>query len=662
MSNNQATEAQQAEAAHARTLLRKLQQDASYEPTESELAQAGTWRDTFALVLSAASSEQRKRQLDILRKERKVIRLLASTPPDEHLAEQQLAEPSEQWQAPLPLDCEYAPAQFPLEVLPRWCERFARELSISTQTPPALAGMLTLAALSTALQRSATVLLTDDWSEPINLYVLCAAESGSRKSAVVSAISKPIVDYEREQIAVLAPELADKQSERRSKELELAKLEKRLADCSADERQMLNAERRELARELAEQPLPAEYQLLIGDCTAEQLASALAAQGGKLAMMTAEAGLLETITRYLKTGSQPNIDILLCGHTAETVRIDRKTRSELIVKPALTIGAAIQPSVLRGMAAHRSLHERGLIPRFLLAMPQDMLGSREIEPPVMRGHTRAHYEQRLDALLRQADSMTEAVTLRLEPAAYTALKEFRRWLEPQLERDAALGTLRSWASKLPGALARVAALLHLAEHGYAPLIGVDAMQRALHLAPFLIEHAQAAFGVMSAAPAHQSAQRILRWLGKSERREFRKAELLAGVRASFKTARELDAPLELLIDYGYLRKLDAPLVRAGRPAERYAVNPLLYAEPAAEPREHLADEPSASYAEPPAAELPTVEHLAEPAAELPTVEHLAEPAAEVSDAELEQRVLAEKKRNKQMIARLQAQAQQIGAD
>ena len=91
----------------------------------------------------------------------------------------------------------------------------------------------------------------------------------------------------------------------------------------------------------------------------------------------AEGGVFDIIAgRY--NGNIPNMDVWLKGHSGDMIRVDRKGRPpEYIRKPAMTLGLMIQPEVLKSIAAQPAFRGRGLIARFLYAMPVSQVGYRK---------------------------------------------------------------------------------------------------------------------------------------------------------------------------------------------------------------------------------------------------------------------------------------------
>ena len=85
--------------------------------------------------------------------------------------------------------------------------------------------------------------------------------------------------------------------------------------------------------------VPTVPRILADDVTPEALASLMASQKGRLALISAEGGPFDGMAgRYSKL---PNLDIYLKGHAGDPVRVDRQGRKpEFIERPALTIGVA----------------------------------------------------------------------------------------------------------------------------------------------------------------------------------------------------------------------------------------------------------------------------------------------------------------------------------
>jgi replicative DNA helicase len=491
------------------------------------------------------------------------------------------------WEPPAAFQRDDVPP-FPTETLPGWLRQFVEALAVATQTPPDLAGLLALTASAAAVAKTVEVQVTTGWREPLNLYSVVVLPPDTRKSAVFSQVVRPLERVEAERAQDMRGDIAEGLTNRKIVEERLRHAESEAAKADSGQRLALETAAHNLARDLAAATVPAVPRLLADDVSPEKLASLLAEQGGRIAVMSAEGDVFDLMAGRYSANGAPNLGVFLRAHIGDAVRVDRVNRaSEHVARPALTIGLAVQPEVLRGLMDKPGFRGRGLLGRFLYALPPSPLGQRVINPPPLPEAVRQTYEMRLRALLElhPADTIDgEALPqlLHLTPAAMEHLSGFQRWIEPQLREYGVLAGMSDWAGKLAGAVARIAGVLHLVEHAgnaypWLTAITDDTMTRAIALGHYLLAHAKAAYGEMGADPVVADARAIARWLEERGVSSLSKRDLFNGMRGRFPQVTELTAPLKLLEAHGYLRP--APVEqREGpgrKPSERYEVNPLL---------------------------------------------------------------------------------------
>ncbi|MCG7928399.1 MAG: DUF3987 domain-containing protein, partial [Candidatus Thiodiazotropha taylori] len=102
-----------------------------------------------------------------------------------------------EWPPIVPLTAEELPP-FPVEALPPVLRRFSEEVAESYQVPVDLPAMLSLVTAAVPLGKYLKIQLGPDWSEPCNIYLAVALPPASRKSAVVSTMTKPLYAFEKE--------------------------------------------------------------------------------------------------------------------------------------------------------------------------------------------------------------------------------------------------------------------------------------------------------------------------------------------------------------------------------------------------------------------------------------------------------------------------------
>ncbi len=318
----------------------------------------------------------------------------------------------------------------------------------------------------------------------------------------------------------------------------------------------------------------------------------LAEQGGRLAVMSPEGDVFELMAGRYSGNNAPNFGVFLKGHAGDDLRVDRMGRpAEFVKNPTLTLGLTVQPGVLHGLADKPGFRDRGLLARFLYAVPESLVGRRDTNAPTMPQRVRESYARRLTQLLTlTADTTAEGKAtphvLRLD----TGARVFAGWLAAHIEQElgefGTLGSMLDWGGKLYGAVLRIAGLLHMAEYAETPMlydtpVSRHTMEAAWHIGEYLKDHARAAFGQMGTDAAVGDAQALLRWLrhhcDTTEATHVTKREMHQGNRGRFKEVEAVDTPLAMLVDYGYLRR-ESPAATArqgGRPASpRYELNPL----------------------------------------------------------------------------------------
>lgn len=101
------------------------------------------------------------------------------------------------------------------DFLPSWVKNYIDALSGQTQTPLSMASMLALAVLAACLQKRYEISpYSDEYTEPLSLWVLVVAPPASRKSAVLEALRDPISEWELEQEQLLAPKIEEQKTQR----------------------------------------------------------------------------------------------------------------------------------------------------------------------------------------------------------------------------------------------------------------------------------------------------------------------------------------------------------------------------------------------------------------------------------------------------------------
>jgi Protein of unknown function (DUF3987) len=455
--------------------------------------------------------------------------------------------------------------------------------------------MIGLAVCGAAGARKIRVCPREGWREPVNVYVLVALPPGTRKSQVFAAATRPVAEWEAAEVERLLPEISAAKSRRDILQERLKATQQNAARAKPEDQETLTRQAGELAAQLAATPLPVLPQLLADDVTTEKVSNLLFENRERLAVMSAEGGLFDTMAGRYSANGQPNFEIYLKAHAGDPHRVGRMGRPpEFLKEPALTLVLTVQPEVLNGLGRHPVFRGRGLLGRFLYANPPSPLGHRAIDAPPVTDATRCAYHRHVEDLLHlpwntPAAGRYDAHDLTLTAEALKTLRAFEARLEPQLAEFGELGDMGDWGGKLAGTVLRIAGILHLADHAGQPgpwqtPIPASTVERAVQIAEYLVPHARAAFEQMGADPVTAGARHVLHWLTDrwEPGRPVSTRDIHQGVKGRYPKVADLAPFVAVLVEHGHLRARpetprpadDAGRRRPGRPASpTYDVNP-----------------------------------------------------------------------------------------
>lgn len=477
-----------------------------------------------------------------------------------------------EWETPIPFD-EYSLPAFPIETLPKVIKEYVVALAESTQTPIDMAATSAIAVLSVCLQGKYKVQPKPDWTEPVNTFVLNVMEPSERKSAVESAIVKPLNVYEQEYNKKNAGLFEKTKMQKRILEKKQRGIEEQFSKNKATEEDVSR-----IADEIANFKEIKPLRLYVDDITAEKLISVLADSDERTAILSSESGIFDTLAG--KYSQMIGIDVMLKGYSGDSIKVDRIGRtSEVINNPKLTILLMAQPCVIQGLMQNASFRNRGLTARFLYCRPSSFVGKRVYRSKPLTTEVYAEYEKCIINLLED-EAKDELITLSKE--ADLLIEKFSNELEPRLKGD--LVDIADWAGKLVGNICRIAGLICRAsthrtvdflEVADPLVVSEEQMQNAIKIGEYFIEHAKAAFMLMGESDdIQQKCEKIIKFLKEKNKSEFNRRDIMRQYK-SFKNADEVQVVLNRLQDYGYIaEKKPTGFTNNGRPTlPVYLVNP-----------------------------------------------------------------------------------------
>lgn len=447
---------------------------------------------------------------------------------------------------------------FPIDCLPSRLRSYVEAVAIHTQTPMDMAAGAALGVLAACLQGKVKVEGNIGHYEQTSLYIFLIAPPGSRKSAVIHAMTAAIEDYEQKYNEGNKTAMRRNKQERESLQRDINRLTRQL---EAKYDKLTELELQHTQDKLAELPEIKPLQIFTDDCTSESMIRLLRDNHGRMSLISAEGGAFDNIVgRYTK---KPNLDVWLKGICGDTIRVDRINREpDYIRNPALSMIISAQPGVLSELMQSSLLDGHGFLARlFYINIPSAAMPKSFRSAPIP-ATIREDYDHLILHLLDLSEN--EPITLHLAPEAINQMDELCHSVEAYLRNEHR--DMREWGSKYIGLVLRTAGLLHIAADG-AGDIQTETVENAIRIGSYAFHHALYAYSILGADETVEKALHVVTKLRKLSVTSISRSDLYQKCRGRFfRDAKEMEPALNLLEQHGYIW-LDVPAYSGvGRPS------------------------------------------------------------------------------------------------
>lgn len=479
---------------------------------------------------------------------------------------------------PLPGRCD----PLPVEALGKVLQPLVEEIGKALQVPTDLPTNLALPLITTAAAGRWVVEVDAGWQEALCLTTLSALPSGEMKTPTLKVLDAALRDFERDIQRAAAPERSRKLATKKLAEERVTEARKVAVKKPAggmEEKKYLAA-----VEHLDTIDVPALPRLLADDATPEAVVSLLA-EHRAIGVVSDEPGLFGILAGRYSNGT-PQIEWFLKATSGSPIKVDRKGRdAEDVMNPALSAACCIQPGRLVELGTVKAFRDSGFLARWLFSIPSSSVGTRGATRPVAPGPV-DHWSSHLVDLAEAAQKYqgAEPQVLRIDDAGRAALKALRAELEPDLHPDhGRYAGIADWCNKLVGTTARIAAALTLLADPASTVVAAETVADAVRLGRAYVSHAIAAFGLTRPnGETFSRARQVLGTIRKLADHEGRVTERdvhrkLAD-RAWVENAETLQPLLELLAEFGHIRRHDGKRPAGGRPSPFVELHP-----------DHLAD-------------------------------------------------------------------------
>ena len=471
--------------------------------------------------------------------------------------------------------------EFPVNSLPSAIKNYCLEVAESTQTPPDMAFVSALAIIALAMQKNYKVVGKADWEEQLSLYVMIVAEPSDRKSAVLSQMIKVINAFEANYNETHSLELEKNHDEYYRLTSAKAKVLKNLEKGKATQ-----DEYDDLLEKISKFKKLNRLTLTLDDVTSESIATKMSEQGGCIAIVSSEGGMVDIISGLYS--KNVNIDVYLKGYSGDSLKVDRIGRESLYIpSPRLTILLTVQPKVLESFITNPIFSGRGLTARFLYSIPKSKVGSRKFNTNPINYDSKQAFNELINSILSETSNFTTYIHLSSD--ASRLLESYHDKFEIRLAGD--LREIGAWAGKLLGNILRLSAIINRSKGikydeftGLAStnddavwIIQKDDMEGAIAIGEYFLEHALCAFNLLGVDQRTKDAKTIISILRNHEPK-LTEVNVRTIARLTRRVGKkERIAPvLSTLADYGYLKEKVKSYENDRSRSDTYLVNPKIY--------------------------------------------------------------------------------------
>ena len=460
-----------------------------------------------------------------------------------------------EWPELIPLGEAHDRPEFPVHVFPDWARLQVEQTGVEMQMAPDLPAQSLVTALSIIHAKRLRIRIDGPWVEKANTYLVTAMDSSDGKSPAMDKILDPISDIETALIEAAAQEIADVGIRRKIIEKQQTSFINKGETAAA----------LALNHDLQELPDLKPPRLIVDDCTPERIGEMLSEQGGRLAIISTEAGLFDMMAGGYKDSS--DLDVYLKGWSGDTYSADRMSRTTGVVRnAAITIGLTVQPSVIAKLSERPEFHGRGLIARIMFSMPPSRKGYRDkMRMSTYDDTIAAEYEDRIRRMARPLmDHEAPVRTIAFGPDALHIFKSMQQDLEDRMRPGGDLEYLAEWATKCQSTIARVAGLLHVIHGHRDDEVSVDTVNAAIEVGNYWIAHVKIASDLWGSDPILNGARKIMEWVRTEKISTASVRDVYGFNRRLFPKAADCVPSLALLAERGWMVTDDGEAVSVGR--------------------------------------------------------------------------------------------------
>jgi hypothetical protein len=461
------------------------------------------------------------------------------------------------WDVPILLSETPAAECFPVDVLPVLLRAFVLDAAAALACPTDYIAVPLVTLAGSAIGASRALEIKTGWSERPGIYAGIVAPPGSAKTPGLKFGAAPF--YEEQ-----ARRLAHYRGQKVAHE-----------EC-----------------EDGSVPKPILATVYVSDITTEALAVTLQDNPRGVPIIRDElTAWVASHDQYRAKGRGSDRQFFLAAWSGEPVSVYRKNQEDgpvFVPHPFLSVVGCIPPRLLSRLRGEQAVLD-GFFDRILFAYP---------DPPAAIGETwacvrdeaRAAWTDTVSSLwnLQQEDDhegRKRPHFVRLDGSGRAAWVQFTNALADAMNAEDFPDFLRGPWAKMKGYCARLALIVHclrlVAGEESCEDVNGESLDRAAVLVRYFQSHARKVYAALDADPEIEEAQRVLDWIVRERRTEFKRYDVFEDLKRQFVRIEDLDPPLNRLEKHRIIRRLEVSKADGpGRkPVPVWQVNPLLWKRP-----------------------------------------------------------------------------------
>lgn len=301
--------------------------------------------------------------------------------------------------------------------------------------------------------------------EHLCLYLVIVADPGERKSAVFSAVNRPIREWQTEKREKYKLDFAEYSTQKTILEGQRDSLKKKLSNkqIKPEERAAVGEELTAVTADLEVLQPPVSPEIIATDATVEALADLMRLTGETAGVFSDEADFFKILAGLYTGGQAGNLQLPLKAYDGTPFYLLRRGRTIGMQRPLLSICLMIQPSLFVETLGNDTLKGRGMVGRLVTCTPKKMAGLRNVRSNAKLNETayQSYKETMLQFLDTEQKSDTEIPVLTWEADARERMLDYLQTVENSMQAGNPMEEATDYASKAAGVAIRIAGILHM---------------------------------------------------------------------------------------------------------------------------------------------------------------------------------------------------------